>query len=54
LKPGEDDNQGLKRILNGLLGKEEESKLEQDQWEIGELVAVWWRPNFEVMEVFTY
>ncbi|KAJ3170810.1 hypothetical protein HK101_011324 [Irineochytrium annulatum] len=47
LKPGEDEIEGLKARLNARLGPP--GKKDAD-WEIGELLAVWWRPNFETYQ----
>ncbi|CAL5407805.1 unnamed protein product [Camellia sinensis] len=47
LKPGETEVEGLKRKLNGKLGAN--SPALQPDWQIGECVAVWWRPNFETI-----
>jgi cleavage and polyadenylation specificity factor subunit 5 len=53
LKPGEDDVSGLKRKLDERLAPPAESKqfdeshgIDND-WEIGDCLAQWWRPNFE-------
>ncbi len=43
LVPGEDEIEGLKTKLNQKLSP---LGLESD-WEIGELLATWYRPNFE-------
>ena len=40
---GEDETVGLKRILNSLLGSKSSS-----DWDVGEIVGVMYRPNFEV------
>ncbi|CAA6666588.1 unnamed protein product [Spirodela intermedia] len=45
LKPGENEIEGLKRKLSGKLAP---SSL-QPNWQIGECVATWWRPNFETI-----
>ncbi|RUS19098.1 nucleotide hydrolase-domain-containing protein [Endogone sp. FLAS-F59071] len=52
LKPGEDEVDGLKSRLNERLAPVvtpyNQSDLEkQPDWEIGECLSVWWRPNFE-------
>uniref|UniRef100_A0A6B2LGK0 Cleavage and polyadenylation specificity factor subunit 5 n=1 Tax=Arcella intermedia TaxID=1963864 RepID=A0A6B2LGK0_9EUKA len=47
LKPGESEIQGLKRKLNTKLAPSGFS--EKPRWEIGDIVAVWWRPNFETL-----
>ncbi|XP_074560048.1 pre-mRNA cleavage factor Im 25 kDa subunit 2-like [Curcuma longa] len=45
LKPGENEIEGLKRKLLSKLGPSPASF--QPNWQIGECVATWWRPNFE-------
>ncbi|KAJ3218240.1 hypothetical protein HDU67_006349 [Dinochytrium kinnereticum] len=48
LKPGEDEIEGLKARLNARLAPGGDQNTEgSGDWEIGELLAVWWRPNFE-------
>jgi len=53
LKPGEDDIDGLKRRLDERLAPPVESKQfnashgVDNEWEIGDCLAQWWRPNFE-------
>ncbi|KAI8848761.1 cleavage and polyadenylation specific factor 5 [Chytridium lagenaria] len=48
LKPGEDEVEGLKARLNAKLAPVKDGMLEEaNDWEVGELLAVWWRPNFE-------
>ncbi|XP_038971389.1 pre-mRNA cleavage factor Im 25 kDa subunit 2-like isoform X2 [Phoenix dactylifera] len=47
LKPGENEIEGLKRKLSSKLGANSPSF--QQNWQIGECVAVWWRPNFETI-----
>lgn len=44
LQAGEDDVDGLKRLMFETLGKKDGSK---DDWLIGENISNWWRPNFE-------
>ncbi|GAA95528.1 uncharacterized protein L969DRAFT_85202 [Mixia osmundae IAM 14324] len=46
LRPGEDDAEGLKRRLSERLDPVEGSRPGED-WEIGDCLAQWWRPNFE-------
>jgi cleavage and polyadenylation specificity factor subunit 5 len=47
LKPGEDDVQGLKQRLNLRLAPvKTESDSNGEDWEIGELLTEWFRPNF--------
>ncbi|KAK4385002.1 Pre-cleavage factor Im subunit [Sesamum angolense] len=45
LKPGENEIEGLKRKLSSKLAANSPSL--QPEWQIGECVATWWRPNFE-------
>jgi len=45
LKPGESELDGLKRKLTNKLAPLHQEK--QPDWEIGDLVCQWWRPNFE-------
>ncbi len=52
LIPGEEDVQGLKRILGTILGPEQGGSLED--WDIGEAIGVWWRPHFETFQVFFF
>ncbi|KAL4066572.1 cleavage and polyadenylation specificity factor 25 kDa subunit [Scleroderma citrinum] len=53
LQPGEDDVEGLKRRLDERLAPPPESKQfnashgVDNEWEIGDCLAQWWRPNFE-------
>ncbi|KAI5076879.1 hypothetical protein GOP47_0008944 [Adiantum capillus-veneris] len=47
LKPGEDEIEGLKRKLTSKLAPASASV--PPDWQIGECVAVWWRPNFETL-----
>lgn len=57
LKPGEDDVEGLKRRLDERLAPPPESKQfnashgVDNEWEIGDCLAQWWRPNFETFMV---
>lgn len=53
LKPGEDELEGLKRRLDERLAPPSDSRqfnashgIDND-WEIGDCLAQWWRPNFE-------
>lgn len=57
LKPGEDEGDGLKRLLDVRLAPPSESRqfnashgIDND-WEIGDCLAQWWRPNFETFMV---
>ncbi|KAL1914986.1 uncharacterized protein VTP21DRAFT_7691 [Calcarisporiella thermophila] len=45
LKPGEDEIEGLKARLNEKLSPYMDGQ--QADWEIGECLSVWYRPNFE-------
>ncbi|XP_022891068.1 pre-mRNA cleavage factor Im 25 kDa subunit 2-like isoform X2 [Olea europaea var. sylvestris] len=47
LKPGENEIEGLKRKLSSKLAANAPSL--QPDWQIGECVAIWWRPNFETI-----
>ncbi|KAJ3997385.1 nucleotide hydrolase-domain-containing protein [Lentinula boryana] len=54
LKPGEDEIEGLKRRLDDRLAPPPESRQfsqpvhgVDNDWEIGDCLAQWWRPNFE-------
>ncbi|RUP34606.1 nucleotide hydrolase-domain-containing protein [Jimgerdemannia flammicorona] len=52
LKPGEDEVDGLKSRLNERLAPvvtsyNQNELAQQQDWEIGECLSVWWRPNFE-------
>jgi hypothetical protein len=53
LKPGEDDISGLKRKLNAKLGTSVDSENPEVllDWDIGDHVATWWRPDFDVNTV---
>uniref|UniRef100_A0A915D211 Cleavage and polyadenylation specificity factor subunit 5 n=1 Tax=Ditylenchus dipsaci TaxID=166011 RepID=A0A915D211_9BILA len=44
LNVGEDELDGLKRILTETLAKDESCR---DQWIVGDCLANWWRPNFD-------
>lgn len=57
MKPGEDEIEGLKRRLDDRLAPPAESRqfntshgMDND-WEIGDCLAQWWRPNFETFMV---
>ncbi|KAK9828531.1 hypothetical protein WJX72_000619 [[Myrmecia] bisecta] len=45
LRPGEDEKKGLERKLSNHLSPTSEALL--TEWEVGECVSVFWRPNFE-------
>lgn len=53
LKPGEDEIDGLKRRLDERLAPPSSNQFDQithginNDWEIGDCLAQWWRPNFE-------
>lgn len=58
LKPGEEEVQGLKNRLDERLAPSEGSSLQftrehgvDNDWEIGDCLAQWWRPNFETFMV---
>ncbi|KPJ19535.1 Cleavage and polyadenylation specificity factor subunit 5 [Papilio machaon] len=44
LNPGEDEIEGLKRLLTETLGRQDGVKQE---WVIEDTIGNWWRPNFE-------
>jgi cleavage and polyadenylation specificity factor subunit 5 len=52
LKPEEDPIEGLKRILDEKLAPPGEE--DKRDWNVGELLAVWWRPGFETIMVRTH
>lgn len=48
LQPGVDEREGLKQILNERLGPADPAEWSKEpEWEIGECLSTWWRPNFE-------
>jgi hypothetical protein len=57
LKPGEDEVDGLKRRLDERLAPPSDSRQfnashgVDNDWEIGDCLAQWWRPNFETFMV---
>ena len=57
LKPGEDEIDGLKRRLDERLAPPTDSRQFNashgldNEWEIGDCLAQWWRPNFETFMV---
>ena len=57
LKPGEDEIDGLKRLLDDRLAPPSDSRQfnashgVDNDWEIGDCLAQWWRPNFETFMV---
>lgn len=60
LKPGEDESEGLKRRLDERLAPPSDSRQfnashgVDNEWEIGDCLAQWWRPNFETFMVRDY
>lgn len=44
LEEGENDHDGMKRIVNNVLGRTDEV---QTDWQVADVVSNWWRPNFE-------
>uniref|UniRef100_A0A915C5H1 Cleavage and polyadenylation specificity factor subunit 5 n=2 Tax=Ascarididae TaxID=6250 RepID=A0A915C5H1_PARUN len=44
LNPGEDEIDGLKRLLTETLGRQDGTK---DLWTIEDAIGNWWRPNFD-------
>jgi cleavage and polyadenylation specificity factor subunit 5 len=57
LKPGEDEISGLKARLDDRLAPPAGSQFNNKEhgvdndWEIGDCLAQWWRPNFETFMV---
>ena len=57
LKPGEDEIEGLKKRLDERLAPPTDSRQfnsshgVDNEWEIGDCLAQWWRPNFETFMV---
>ncbi|KAI8925224.1 Cleavage/polyadenylation specificity factor subunit 5 [Entophlyctis helioformis] len=49
LKLGEDVAKGLKRLVNEKLAPPGEDATDEGDFEVGELLSVWWRPNFDNM-----
>ncbi|XP_021911179.1 pre-mRNA cleavage factor Im 25 kDa subunit 1 [Carica papaya] len=47
LRPGESDIDGLKRKLSRKLYVSEDGN--ESDWEVGECVGMWWRPDFETL-----
>ncbi|KAL3575783.1 hypothetical protein D5086_023884 [Populus alba] len=47
LKPGENEIEGLKRKMTSKLGANSPALV--PDWQVGECVAIWWRPNFETI-----
>ncbi|ELU15845.1 hypothetical protein CAPTEDRAFT_219560 [Capitella teleta] len=44
LKNGEDQTEGLKRLLTEMLGRQDQAPTD---WTIEDTIGNWWRPNFE-------
>lgn len=44
LNPGEDETEGLKRLMTETLGRPETGGAE---WTVEDTIGNWWRPNFE-------
>src|SRR6201999_627498 len=57
LKPGEDEIEGLKARLDDRLAPPKDTQQFNashgidNEWEIGDCLAQWWRPNFETFMV---
>lgn len=48
LKPGIDEREGLKEILDYRLGSEDPAdKNKEEDWVVGESISTWWRPHYE-------
>ena len=48
LKPGEDEVTGMRARLNEILAPNTDYGVAGEaEWEIGDCIAQWWRPNFE-------
>jgi hypothetical protein len=50
IKPGESEIEGLKRKLTSKLAPNMAPEY-APRWEVGELMSMWWRPNFETLMV---
>ena len=46
LRAGESDDEGLRRILDKKVAATQADSLRPVNWQIGELAAQWWRPDF--------
>ncbi|CAK9295224.1 unnamed protein product [Gordionus sp. m RMFG-2023] len=46
LKPGEDEVEGLKRLLKETVGNKQDDSILTD-WVVEDTLGNWWRPNFE-------
>jgi cleavage and polyadenylation specificity factor subunit 5 len=52
LKPGEEEMMGMRAKLNEILAPNNEYGVAgESDWEIGDCLAQWWRPNFETFMV---
>ncbi|XP_066331438.1 pre-mRNA cleavage factor Im 25 kDa subunit 1-like [Miscanthus floridulus] len=51
LRPGEEEVQGLKRKLSSKLSfvDDDQAIEEEDEWQIGECIGMWWRSEFEAI-----
>jgi hypothetical protein len=52
LKPGESEIEGVTRCLTQKLAPPG-TLVSDGGWEVGELLTVWWRPNFETFMVWS-
>jgi len=50
LRPGEGEVEGLQRKLTSCLSPKPKEGVPDLKWEIGDLLSVWWRPNWEPVE----
>lgn len=44
LQPGENETEGVQRIVNNILGKDDTPL---STWVVEDVVSNWWRPNFD-------
>jgi cleavage and polyadenylation specificity factor subunit 5 len=52
LKPGEEEVQGMRDRLNQILAPlDERGNVTEGDWDVGDCIAQWWRPNFETFMV---
>lgn len=47
LAPGEDEVEGLKRLMSDTLGRTDGSGTAATDWTVEDIIGNWWRPNFE-------
>jgi len=47
LNPGEDEVEGLKRLMSDTLGRMDGSASAATDWTVEDTIGNWWRPNFE-------